>query len=70
MALALNNLKRVDMPLNKETKSSLVNIGPIEYLEDRGIYSNYLQRKKKFCEDAILKLPERFRYKIRLSIYC
>ena len=27
MALALNNLKRVDMPLNKETKPNLIIIG-------------------------------------------
>ena len=32
MALALNNLKRVDMPLNKETKKPIEVLG-LQYIE-------------------------------------
>ena len=55
MALALNNLKRVDMPLNKETKPNLdcYNVAVMyvnhyatetsspEYERDAGIYFNF-----------------------------
>ena len=49
MALALNNLKRVDMPLNKETKPNQ------NHLHYRNMKCDQLEKNKNPSEDRLIQ---------------
>ena len=65
MALALNNLKRVDMPLNKETKP--INFKYMFLIRDwvQSLVKSYQILKKKMVLDAALLNTQRYKVRIK-----
>ena len=58
MALALNNLKRVDMPLNKETKPKIMLIECLDFAVIRKYFNN--ANNVRNVRDAFNRFPDIF----------
>ena len=68
MALALNNLKRVDMPLNKETKPNLYNfVSPSKNSDEGLLKQKRFKRLLSFVMNS--SLLDYFVFLFSLSLY-